>query len=329
MKMKKTKPFPYGGICILGLCIAILQIMLYMNVINASAASDAPSKITGVTQNGGDYDRVEIEWMYADNNHAEYQVAISEDGVKWKRYKTRNNYITITRRDAGKAYRIKVRGYTCEYDTEKGSWVYSYGPYSKTITAVTAPGKKVANFRQTNQTTTSAKIRWDAVKGATGYQITYGQKSTWKKKPETKTTVYTKKTALTISGLHKDTGYFVEITPYKDGTYRAKSDKMMIKTEINPLPTKTEGIQCNRILDHIGVVYLSCAKKPNADGYQIQIYDGKKQVTSVISRKNKNIRIMNSKLNNLRFFKVKIRAYVSVNEKRKYGSWSQWSYFSQ
>lgn len=112
---------------------------------------------------------------------------------------------TDKKKESATTYKYKVRAYV----KKNGKKVY--GAYSAVLTTTTKTTKPVLNIRSSNK---KAKLSWNKVKGATGYEIVMSTKKT-KGFTKVKTITKGKTIAYTKKKLKKGVTYYFKIRAYK------------------------------------------------------------------------------------------------------------------
>lgn len=110
-------------------------------------------------------DTVTLSWS-ASKGVSGYQLVIYNDSTKkWESVtRTTGKSCTITNLESGTAYKFKLRTYI------KSGKTYTYGVYSKVITAVTGLSVPTGLEAAVNSDK-GISLKWNAVKGADGYEI--------------------------------------------------------------------------------------------------------------------------------------------------------------
>lgn len=136
---------------------------------------------------------------------------------------TRDVTYVFTKLPSATKYNFKVKAY--KVDNNK---TY-YGAASKTIITTTKPGK-VTNARATGKTKTKIRIRWNRVRGATGYRVYIYDSKTKKYKYYGST----KNTTALIKNRKANTTYKIKVQaykkPYKLVYLGAASNTIRVKT---------------------------------------------------------------------------------------------------
>ncbi|MCM1545287.1 MAG: fibronectin type III domain-containing protein [Ruminococcus sp.] len=212
--------------------------------------------------------------------------------------------------------------YTVKYESgRKAIGIYSVkvtfkGNYSgtKTLTFKILPGK--TNALSVTGTTTTVKLTWAKVSGASGYRVY---------KYDTKNKKYVKlcdttKTNYTVSGLKAGTAYKFAVKAYgKSGktTYFSSSYKE-ISTSTQPTAPKLKASAGK------GKASLSWNKISGADGYVIYMSTSKngtyKQIATI--KKAATLKYTKSGLSKGKTYYFKIRAYKTVGKTNIYSAYS-------
>lgn len=189
--------------------------------------------------------------------------------------------------------------------TVKGKNGYS-GSVKKSFNIV--PGK-VTNVKVTADSST-AKVSWKAVPGATLYRVDLYTGGKWVRKANTETT------SAEIKNLKGYTNYSFRVRASKEisGTFYtgAYSSTVKAKTKVPAPSSVASNINSNAIK-------LMWSEVKCADYYQVWIYDGENWTAKTTSKTYYNFK-------NLEYgktYKFKIRAYVKEGSNRIYSSYSK------
>ncbi|MCM1364305.1 MAG: fibronectin type III domain-containing protein [Faecalibacterium sp.] len=192
---------------------------------------------------------------------------------------------------------IKMKGYFT------GSKTLSYK-----IVPATVSGLKAST------TTSSVKLTWSSVKGATGYRIQ--RYDTANSKWVTLKTV--KATSYTNTGLSVNKTYKYRVAAYKTvngkDIYGSNSSSISAKT----VPSKVTGLKASATPSS---VTLSWSKVDGITGYQVQRYDSKNKRWIKLANTSKTS-YTNSKLTINTTYKYRVVAYKNVNSKSYFGDYS-------
>lgn len=303
------------------LSTVVLTMMVFaMGVLVSAATTQTPGKVTGVKQTDAYTSSVDIEWD-AQLVDCTYVVEISEDGNNWVSQKeTYSTSKYLYNLSAGKTYYVRVRANSGSSSSPK------YGPYSDTLAVVTAPAE-VKSVYQTSATANSITVSWTKAEGATAYQIYQYVNGVYLLKGETSNTFYTFTGLKNTQSLAFDS---IRVNPIRSaGTYKAnRYGTSLSRYSLRLVPKKVSNVNIRTYFNSLKEVSLAFDATLYADGYQYQLYDlnGKKPVSTNVTSSYYSTYIKNLKLN--RFYKVRVRAYATINGKNVYGTWSDYKAFA-
>ena len=175
---------------------------------------------------------------------------------------------------------------------------------------------KVSGMKSSSNTTSSLKITWNKVSGASGYEI-YRYNSKTKKYQKT---ADVKGTSLSVKKLSKAASYSFRVRAYSitDGTKYFGSYSSTLKTAT--APGKVAGLKVKK--SSKTKIKLSWKKTKGASGYAIYMKTGKgkyKRVKTIT--KGSTAKYTKTKLKKGKKYTFKIRAYKKA-DKNIYGSYS-------
>ncbi len=189
--------------------------------------------------------------------------------------------------------------------TVKGKNGYS-GSVKKSFSIVPA---KVTGVKVTPDTTT-AKVSWKSVKGATHYRVDLYTGGKWVKKATTS------KLSAEISGLSGYTSYSFRVRAYKkvSGTYYSGAYSSSVKATTKlPAPTNVKATVTENSIT------LQWSKVSKANYYQIWLYEGSELLsTKTTSKTNYTFKNLDSG----KKYTLKVRGYVKKGETRTYGAYA-------
>lgn len=239
-------------------------------------------------------------------------------------YNVERNNLTLQNFTAGYTYKAKVRAY--KYADGKKV----YGNYSNTknikiekieeeIKLDTVTNLNISLNGQT------AKITWNRVNGASGYEIEIDD-------PDRGNIITTTTTTnKTISGFKNNKeNYAIRVRAYKNadgkkvyGNYSNKKYFKGEKIEEKPdEPGKVTGVDVDINDDEVRITW---DRVSGADGYELKVYEpGEGYSTYRITSRSKTL--YNLDYSNTRYF-VQVRAYINANGERIYGDYSSKKYF--
>lgn len=265
------------------------------------SAKPLPAKVTGLKVTGTSYNTVKLTWSKV-SGASGYQVQQYKSG-KWTTIKTTTSRsLSVSKLSIGTNYSFRVRAYRTVSGSKK------YGSYSATVKGtpkLAAPtGMAVSGV-----TTKAAKVAWDKVTGASGYQI-YSYKS--KKWSSTGSNTYK-----SYSTLSAGTEYKVKIRAYKKVGSKTYYGNQSADYTFKTAPTKVSNLTATNI--GTTSVDLSWTKATGARGYQVYLYD-------YATKKSKRVDVTSSTsstVTNLEpgtRYRLAVRAYAK-NESYCYGSY--------
>lgn len=135
-----------------------------MNAVTTEAAT--LGKVTGLKQVDATDNFVKFAWDAQLGSYMRYVVEYSTDKVTWVEYdRVEATDVTIHNLSAGKTCFVRVKAITL-LDGGEGS-------YSDPMEVVTTPNNTSERVTQAAATSNSVTMRWDAVPGATSYDVYY------------------------------------------------------------------------------------------------------------------------------------------------------------
>lgn len=303
-------------------------------------AEAAPGQVTGVKQTNDGTGYVYISWDAVIGNDIEYKVELCADKnftsgvmdnlnynssgkISGGTSSTTESFSGLT---AGKKYYVRVTAFT---DTGYPDYVCTFGQPSSVLEVVTKPTEKVQNIKETKATETSITLSWSKTAGANAYQIECRKVGA---DASSVNTVYVGNvTSYTAAKLSKNAEYYFDIAPVNLSASGYKSIGYGTGIyNVPTLPTKVTGLDSEFWSLTSNYLELEYAARNSADGYQYQVYtvDGKKKLVDGKAASTSPY-FSSSKLKGYKFMKVRVRAYININGKAKYGAWSAWDYFAR
>ena len=222
------------------LLLAITSIMLFAMSITSMAATN---QTMNVHQTGGDDDTITLEWS-SRLGYDHYDVEFSQDGVNWAYMEdTSSPKVTIYNNlSTGSTYYARVKAYKQGHIL--GDHDESTALVSESILVCTAPNKPT-NLKQTKATKNSITMTWNAVPGATSYQIFIWEDWSYQLVGASNTN------SVTIKGLSASSrrSYYVASVKNVNGydAVGSKSDDLYAKT----LPKKVTRMAINNLWANI------------------------------------------------------------------------------
>ena len=201
---------------------------------------------------------VTLAWN-AVNGATGYQVQCRKSGTTaWTNISSANTSVSISGLASDTMYEFQVRAINA--DGESG---WSSLLSVKTDKAVVPPATP-ANLQSTSKTTDSITLAWNAVSGATGYQVQ------WKKSGETAwTNISAANTSVTISGLTDDTGYEFQVRATNADGESGWSSLLSVKTDKVVVPP-TAPANFHSTAQTVNSVTLAWNSQAGLTGYTLQ-----------------------------------------------------------
>lgn len=240
-------------------------------------------------------------------------IARVEDNSPW--WISRDFTYTDKNLTTGNTYYYKVRGY--KYVNGRPI----YGNYSDVISAKTALSKPVATAKKSSYK--SIDLTWKSVNDASGYEI---YRSTSESGKYIKEKTIEKSSTLSYKDTKATTGktYYYKIRAYKNvngkKVYSSYSKVVSAKASLTtPTVTLTSGSK---------KATVKWKKVSGANGYEIYRATTKNgKYTNIKTIKNNSTTsYTNSKLASKKGYYYKVRAYINVNGKKVYSSYSSIKY---
>lgn len=315
---------------LLSFCVLLIAMLSMAIVSFAAEPTPKPGKVTGVKQVNADSSWIELDWD-AQLIECDYQVDFSLDGVNWvTKDKAYNDSANIFDLNEATTYMVRITAYTEYYDDNVKDYVKVFGDPSDVISVATAPNG-IANLKQTDATTNSITLEWDAVAGATGYFIYDGCLSSYSATPNLVATVNTNKAV--IKNLKATNEYKFCIYAFRQaGNYTAISNRHEEIYDYNiklvPGQVSAKTIEIMNYWSALGEFNVGWKEVARSDGYDIQVCEYNKKASTFKNTVTGNSAYV-KKIKKNRFYKIRVRAYAEINGDKKYGGWSTYSYAAQ
>lgn len=301
--------------------LSLLFLVTMFTLLFATFVSAATTeKVTNVRQTGATATKITVSFdTILGTNY--YTVQMSEDAKNWvsiTNYATNGEYTVTAGVSAGKSYYLRVAA--------KDSYVYS-----DAIQVTTCPAE-ITDLKQTGATTSSITISWSKIAGATAYKVCrFANGSEY-------VIATTINNSYTITGLKNNIvfPYDVYVKPIRNiGTYTAEQ-KVEYSYQVDHIDSADVRLVPGKVQNVHGEYYYSSLKKVTFDfdkiehgsgyAYELCNYKGKK-ITSGTCSPNGYNELKNIKIG--QFYRVRVRAYTTVNNKVLYGAWSDYCAFAQ
>ncbi|MDO5521259.1 MAG: pectinesterase family protein [bacterium] len=263
------------------------------------------AQVTNVKATENKTTSVKITWNKV-KNATGYEVTYYKNNKAYKA-NVKGTSFKQTGLKAGKTLKYKVRAYR----TVNGKKVY--GKSSPTLTTTTAPG--TTKITVSKVTSSSCKVSFKKVAGATGYRVQQYKNNKWV------TIKTTKKTSVTVDKLKSATTVKLRAQAYRETAgkkvYGASSSSVKVTTVVGkPSLSLKKGTK---------KAYLSWKKVTKASGYDLYVSASKdknfKRIQAKVTSKATKYTAIKLKSNKTYYFKM--RAYQVVNGKKVYGDYSK------
>jgi hypothetical protein len=299
--------------------------------VGALTAGKPSGVVSGFTQKKASADSAEISFQLPDKS-AQYSVQLGrskKDGFS-EYAVVKEGSCTFTELEAASSYYVRVVPFYQNWNSLNEEYDRVYGTASEVFEIVTAPSKSPKSITQTAATKTGFTITWDSVDGANGYCVDYYPSGSTKQ-----STKKVSKNQVKLTKLTANKEYNVYVTPYrKSASGFIAVDETLYTSRFNiPVkPSKAGKAKVTKFWQSLGKVNLKTKKIECADGYQYALYtaygDTSAKITTVTSTSYSSADIKNVKLKTSGVFKVRVRAYITIEGKKVYGAWSDWNYIS-
>lgn len=297
------------------LSVAVLATMMFAMSVAVMAAE--PAKVTGLKQVDASDNSIKVEWEAVLGEDIRYEVSMSKDNVTWdvvddSRY---SNTYYASNLTAGRSYYFKIRAYS---DSE-------YGLDSDVFEAVTAPSQ-IENVVQTGATVSTYTISWSKVDGATSYVV-------YRKQDGNEYVVGTTTgTSYIVTGFNNKIEMTTDIYVYpvrSSKTFNAAPSysKGIYKYNLKLVPAKVQNVHFTNYYSSIKEVRMEFDKTIYSEGYVYEVYNSKNKKISSGTASTYGTYLKN--ITATQFYKVRVRSYVTINNKILYGEWSDYKMFGQ
>jgi hypothetical protein len=304
----------------------IMSVLAVLMIFSVSIRASAQTTDAGIVQTNAGENSATIKWN-TDKEAYGYNIYISSDGETFSRITnekicdvSNNTKKKISGLKTGRTYYVKVASvYKSETD------VVTEGKKSSGVKIVTSPSRvDASSIKQIKATSKTVTIKWSSSKGATGYILYLNDK---KIKTVTSTNAVLKAEAGSVNSIKIipvrtcSTGYTAKgghSESYNIYAAPAKPVKVAVFKENNFTWYPT---QSNKVV--VGWNNNS-NNKYSPTGYQVEIYSvkGKKLKTYYRTKTQVTITQNIAEAVKNKGFKIRVRAYIKINGKIRYGEWS-------
>lgn len=296
----------------------LLSCVLMLAVgIDVSAANTQP---TDLKQTAATTTKVSISWTApstaAGNSYNRFMVQCSNDNKTWvdKGYVASNvTSATLIGMERGTSWYVRIKAVNYDANTKK---IINDGAWSEVLEVVTIP-YSVSGITQTAATKTSVTFTWPEAKGANCYDVYVGSSYSG-----AKFVVRMTGRQLTVKGKKQGYGYYVKVVPVRLSAKNYAALGMETYGTVKTTPktvTVSTANSWERGTKSIDFTWTSTNKM--VDGYQVKIYDSNSKLKKTVNTKKTSYTY--TKASSSQYYKIKVRPYINVNGKKKYGSWSK------
>ena len=189
---------------------------------------------------------------------------------------------------------------------------------------VTVPAGSVVMVRQIDAGKDSITARWNAVSHVNGYSVALlgtGSESLKEK--------FSSRNTVTIKVPDHNNKYAIRITPVRRGkTFTAEGVALTSKRDLMAVPGKVKNVsfQKNCLRNH--KASFSWEGSSVVSGYECEVssYDGLRLFTKGTGKTAVTLKNRLLKMN--RYYRIRVRGYVSIENGVRYGGWSKKIFFS-
>lgn len=296
---------------------AVISIAILISIAVPVTANAAAPKVEGLKQAETDYTQLNFTWdkVFGENVTYDVQMGTSESSLSTVKTDTDYTDYGVGDLQDGRSYYVRVRAHM------NGE----YGEWSDVLEVVTAP-KQVENLFQTDCTTSSATLAWDAVNGATTYSVIE------RINDSDKVLATTTSTSCTIKGLNNKTELKSNIYVRPSRENAAKSYSAFVKPEYSwdyqyldggslRLTPKTPAIpKITALYTGINCCDFSYSTVPYATDYEFEAYAAGKKIASGSGNS------FSTSPGKFYSFRTRAIAKISATDKAKYSGWSGYKY---
>lgn len=296
------------------LAIIIAVTILFSIALPVSAG--AAAKVAGVKQSDASSTSISVSWSrYTNATKYKVEYADTANGP----YKEDTSYNTdgsesIYSLFPGSTYYIRITPYV------SGGWLNAAA--SDPIAVNTAPDS-VTDIKQTKCTASSLTLGWSASSGATGYKIYTYTNSTETLVGSSKTTSFT---LGKLSDKKEFSFDYIHVKAVRNTAgYDAESNYRYIsKYDLTLTPQKGKAPKISSFYSYSNKIYFETPSLKFQDGYQFKVY----KANSKKALKTLNDTTAFSSFKKGEAYKVQTRSYAKLNNGKKYGKWSKFTYFT-
>lgn len=301
----------------------LINMIFIMGTVTAEAA---PAKVTGVKQISADEDSVEVTWNTVLGSDIRYVVEYSQDKKTWvEEHSYSSNEETIDDLNSGATYFVRVKAISDSYDASTAQ----QGAYSDIIEVVTAPDVTTETMVQSDATSSSVKVYWNAVPGATAYDVYY---CCYSISPDNVYVGTVAATSAVIGNIPADQSYIVYVYPKRTAVttgFTAADSLEYFSVRALTTPGKPDISVCdrdprkkigNKKNANYNTLEVQYTYGSNASGYEVYLYNAKGKKKKTIDNANNfgtSTTFKSVKTTDTVF--VQVVPYILINGVKKYG----------
>ena len=290
----------------------IIMVIIFITIIPtfSKAAKVTVGQVKGVKVTSKETTTIKLSWNKV-SKATGYRVYMYNSSKKKYEYlgKTNGTSYTMKKLKTAQEYKIKIRAYRTLKNKNY------YGSYSSVITTTTKP-IEVNNLKATAQSDTMITLSWDKVTRASGYKVYAYNTST--KKYEEKASV--SKNSAKITELTQAKTYKIKVRAYK--TVNKKNYYGAYSKVITTFTKPTKVIELKVSNASINSINLTWNKVSGATGYQVYKYNSSSKKYEYQGETKEN-KFYISNLNSATGYNFKVRAYITYNNTKYYGAYSE------
>lgn len=300
--------------------ISVITLAAFFSLLFAMTAFGATGKVTGLKQEKASTTTVSIAWDNYLGTNVKYIIETSYDNQTFTRTDSSYSASDLLYVKALKPVYVRVKAVS----TTNENTVYAI---SDSIQVASVPAD-VKDLRQTTATTSSITISWTASEGATSYEIVRFVNNNEYVVGSTTSTTYTvdgfnnklqNDTCVGVRPVRTVNGFSAKTTGFYNTEY-------LSPYKINLVPEKVQGLAITNYYNSLKEVTFGFTQPEYHDGYVYELYTYKNKKVSSGNITSTSYNLLKNIKN--QFYKLRVRAYVTIDNKNYYGAWSDYTVFA-